>query len=220
MSAPSTETQEEVMRDGLTPGQPVASAGAGAGAPDGHGKGKPVSPSGAHPFRSDPHDTDNPYCIWCGLPTGNQRHDPLSITFHVPGVPIPQGSKVANRFGGGVRDANAAKLKPWRATVTAAALEARGDMPTMLGPVALDVEFSFPRPKSHYRTGRNADQLRDDAPWLHTTKPDIDKLMRALCDAITDARIWRDDSQVALLTRVVKRYSPTPGMTVVLGRAS
>ena len=55
--------------------------------------------------------------------------------------------------------------------------------------------FYLPRPKSHF-TKRG---VRLSAPWWPVTKPDLDKLTRALLDALTDAGIWRDDSQAVEL---------------------
>jgi Holliday junction resolvase RusA-like endonuclease len=48
----------------------------------------------------------------------------------------------------------------------------------------------------------------------HTKKPDLDKLLRALKDALKGV-IYRDDSQVV---RVVtsKDYSPAPGVIVTV----
>src|SRR5206468_58994 len=66
------------------------------------------------------------------------------------------------------------------------------------GPVDVGLYFYFPRPKSHYRTGRNSHLLKDPATEYKPSKPDLDKLVRAALDAITQSgRIWRDDAQVA-----------------------
>lgn len=121
-------------------------------------------------------------------------HGPrIAITIY--GTPIPQGSKVANRYGNGVRDANAAKLTPWRKQVRDEAEDVWRYRDTIRGPVRLWARFSFTRPKSHYRTGRNAALVMDNAP----THPgrlegDLDKLVRAVCDALTDAQVWTDDT--------------------------
>nr|DAN37658.1 MAG TPA: Endodeoxyribonuclease RusA [Caudoviricetes sp.] len=47
-------------------------------------------------------------------------------------------------------------------------------------------------------------------------KPDLDKLTRAVFDALTDAGVWRDDSRVVDM-RVTKRYEDAeavPGVWV------
>lgn len=63
------------------------------------------------------------------------------------------------------------------------------------GPLVLVCTFFQPRPKSHYRTGKNAHLLRDTAPAFPDGKPDTTKLIRAIEDAINEV-IWRDDTQV------------------------
>lgn len=119
------------------------------------------------------------------------------IGLRIHGTPIPQGSKTANRFGHGVRDANAATLKPWRDHVRATAEDRCRYHDTITGPVRVWVRFTFDRPRSHYRTGRNAHLLKDTAPaYPGRSCGDVDKLQRAIFDALTDAGVWADDTQV------------------------
>lgn len=65
------------------------------------------------------------------------------------------------------------------------------------GPVLVSCVFMFKRPAAHFRTGRFASQLRDDAPDHPTTRGqgDYDKLLRSVFDGITGPLI-ADDSQV------------------------
>ncbi len=111
----------------------------------------------------------------------------------VHGVPVPQGSKTRTQFGG-IREANPA-TRAWRQAI---ALEARiqytGD--PLPGPFRLDVDFYFARPISHYRTGKHAGELKDTAPAFHATRPDREKLARAVGDSLTGV-VVRDDSQFA-----------------------
>lgn len=113
------------------------------------------------------------------------------VTFHVEGVPIPQGSKTVASGGGKswLRDANGKKLKPWRALIAEAAdLGVTFDVP-----VVVEAVFYMPRPK----------KPKFDVPAV---KPDIDKLARALLDGMKVGGLISDDSRV---TRLVaeKRYS-------------
>ena len=55
------------------------------------------------------------------------------------------------------------------------------------GPVSVKVAFTLPKPKS----------ARKGA--VPSKKPDLDKLVRSTFDALTDAGVWRDDSQVVSL---------------------
>lgn len=112
------------------------------------------------------------------------------------GVPVTQGSKTRTRFG--LVDDNAKTLKPWRKTVTAAAEDAARYTPKITGPVFVRITFTLERPKHHYRTGRNAQLLRDAAPAYPIARGsgDVDKYQRAAFDALTDANVWADDVQV------------------------
>ena len=102
--------------------------------------------------------------------------------------------------------------KEWRATVRAAAVEQRLTAELYRGPILLLVRFHLARPKSHYRTGKNAGSLKDSAPAFPTTKPDTTKLLRAIEDALTGI-IWEDDAQVVFQI-VSKAYASLPGATV------
>jgi Holliday junction resolvase RusA-like endonuclease len=144
----------------------------------------------------------------------------LLLEFFVPGHPAPGGSKRGffikklNRVA--ITDAGGARTKNWRASVVqaaAAAMEAKGLSTIVEGPLATEIIFYMPRPKSHFRTGKNAGQLRIDAPLFHTPKPDYIKLTRSTEDALTDAGVWRDDS---LVSRgwAEKRYGPRPGAMI------
>lgn len=117
------------------------------------------------------------------------------IGIRVYGLPIPQGSKVANFHAPGVRDSNDKKLRPWRRKIRDHAKDVLTYHDTITGPVRVWVRFTFTRPPAHYRTGRNAHLLRDQAPRLPIGHGlgDIDKLQRAIFDALTDAGAWSDD---------------------------
>lgn len=138
------------------------------------------------------------------------------IEFFVPGTPRPQGSK--RHVGGGRMIESSKYLKAWRNTVTLYAIAHRPIEP-ISGAVDLALTFHMPRPASHYGTGRNATRLRASAPDHHTSKPDASKLLRAVEDALTDAHIWVDDSQVTSCG-VVKQYATgEPGVSIVIWTA-
>ena len=125
-----------------------------------------------------------------------------ALAIQCVGTPIPQGSKVANRHAPGVRDANARKLKPWRAKLAAAARAAAhaDGWETLDGPIRVTIKTAHPRPAAHYRTGRYSGLLKPDAPRWKATRPDVDKLARAVLDALTDAQVITDDGRVAWLS--------------------
>lgn len=117
-----------------------------------------------------------------------------AVEFFIPGVPVQQGSKTAFVIGkrAVVTDQNKAQLKPWRAIVAAHA--DRGV--TFDEPVAVVLRFVMPRPQ----------RPRWSVPAV---KPDIDKLVRALLDGLTDGGLIADDARVVNLT-ASEEYA-TPG---------
>jgi crossover junction endodeoxyribonuclease RusA len=138
-----------------------------------------------------------------------------SIELWVAGLPIAQGSKtfVPTPAGPRSKESNEKTLRPWRNDIRVAAT-IRMNGPPWIGPVSLRAVFVFPRPKSHYGTGRNAGQVKDSAPGWKTSAPDLDKLIRAVGDSLTGL-VYRDDSQIVDLA-VTKIYGQTPGLTLRL----
>lgn len=116
------------------------------------------------------------------------------IRFTVYGRPQPQGSTKAfipKGWSRAIITSDNAKLKPWRQQVTGAAIEAaKGEIIPRGTPVSIWLIFYFDPPAS----------LPKKASRLKTTKPDIDKLERAVLDALTGT-IFEDDAQVAIVRK-------------------
>ena len=113
------------------------------------------------------------------------------IRLDVYGDPAPQGSKRV--FNGRVVEASGEKLKRWRKQI-AEACEQYKENNIILGPVALEVDFYLPRPKT----------VKRSAPIV---PPDLDKLVRAVGDGIGQSGlIWGDDSQITAI-QASKRYA-------------
>lgn len=118
------------------------------------------------------------------------------IQFFVPGIPVPQGSKSLSMKGGRavMFDQNASALKSWRNIVHLTGVSYRNQYRC---PVYTNVNITLifymgERPKSHYtKTGKPSSKYRE----YPNVKPDIDKLTRAILDALTGV-FYQDDSQV------------------------
>lgn len=103
------------------------------------------------------------------------------LKLFIPGTPRPQGSKTAYVRGGRAVMVEANKHLPeWRQAVYEA-LKASGvkfdDAVTVMA------TFYLPRPKTNRRSKM-------------TTKPDVDKLQRAIGDCLTKAGTIVDDSYI------------------------
>lgn len=133
----------------------------------------------------------------------------MSVVITVLGVPVPQGSKsVGIRGGRAVMWDDNRALAGWRDTV-AAACRAQKRI-TRSGPHVMRATFTMPRPLSHHRADK-ARTLREDAPDWHAVRPDLDKLLRAVCDGLTAGGIWCDDAMLAEVTgRKVYPGAPMP----------
>lgn len=128
----------------------------------------------------------------------------------VSGVPMPQGSKNAYRRGNKVVLVESSKGLPgWRTAVR----EGAAVLPRLVGEVHVELIFAMPRPKSHYRTGRFAHLLKPSAPLFHSVKPDVDKLERAVFDALTQAGVVEDDCRI-VSSCSQKVYSLSPGVLI------
>jgi crossover junction endodeoxyribonuclease RusA len=141
-----------------------------------------------------------------------------ALTVNIDGLPVPQGSLVSNGAGRGLRHANHVKLKPWRYQVVSAILGAKPNDWDPSLPVSVTATFRFPRPQSHYGTGRNADTLKTSAPIHHIVKPDLDKACRAIGDGIEESGLVRGDQQITSWN-IAKRYAigdEAPGVLLTL----
>ncbi len=108
------------------------------------------------------------------------------VAFFVPGKPAPQGSK--RHVGRGILVESSKEVGPWRERVALAAHNAMAGRSVADGAVSVILYFILPRPKS-------APKSRTPAA---VKRPDLDKLVRACLDAITDV-IISDDSQVVTI---------------------
>jgi Holliday junction resolvase RusA-like endonuclease len=142
----------------------------------------------------------------------------LGVTFFVPGLPVAQGSMRPVRQGGSGRivlvSNNRTSLNDWRSNVAHAA---RAGLPEGFAPSKADMwdvsmTFVFPRPSGH-STPKGA--LRKSAPLFPSVRPDLDKLVRSVLDALTHV-MWDDDARVVAIcaAKAYSRADSSVGLTV------
>jgi len=122
-----------------------------------------------------------------------------TIQFFAEGVPKGQPRPKAFSRGGHAAVYDPGTAEGWKGQVAMAAKHKRPEGP-LEGPLELILGFYFPRPKSHFRTGKNAHILKKGVSDFHTSKPDSDNLAKAVMDAMTQLGFWVDDSQVCHLS--------------------
>ena len=90
------------------------------------------------------------------------------------------------------------------------------DIP-LLTPLYINIKFYMKRPKSHFRTGKFANYIKDK--WIklpHTKKPDIDNLIKFVLDALQGQNgYYLDDSQVVRLY-AEKIYTDNPHTEIMI----
>lgn len=147
------------------------------------------------------------------------------LFFRVVGIPVGQGNHRQNRYGATYETTKGHAA--WRKLVKESAVSAQQapgadgthqPWEPMCGPMAVSITFYIRRPRNHYGTGRNSTVLKQNAARLPIKgrHPDLDKAVRAVLDACTDAMCWDDDKQVVSL-RVDKCWATDePGANVII----
>jgi Holliday junction resolvase RusA-like endonuclease len=129
----------------------------------------------------------------------------MSITFSIPGNPVPQPRPRVSTAGGFAR-AYVPKDHPihaYRQAVTVAARAAGVLQAT--GPVSIIIDAVFARPKSHMNKGG----VKPKAPAL--PRPDVDNISKGVLDALKS--VMGDDTNVGRL--LVEKTWGTEGRTTV-----
>lgn len=131
----------------------------------------------------------------------------MEYRLFVPGDAAPQGSKSFKgiRKGRAVLVESSKALGPWRERVALAAHTA-GVRP-LVGAVTVELEFVRPRPASTPKS-RTPDAVK---------KPDLDKLVRAIFDAL-EGVAYSGDAQVTDLhaSKRIAEIAEAPGVRITI----
>lgn len=122
----------------------------------------------------------------------------------VPGRPAPQGSKRSLGAGRPLIESSR-HVKPWRADIREHIL-AEYVGPVLDEPLCVELRFVMPRPAS---------TPKSYTPYA-VKRPDVDKLVRAVLDAISSAGVWADDARVVELyaTKAIATAEERPGVCI------
>ena len=127
----------------------------------------------------------------------------MKIDFFVSGVPKAQPRVKAFVRGGHAGVYTPDSAESWKQSVR---LQATANAPESLvtAPIRIELDFFLPRPKAHHKRDGS---VKSNSPIWHCKKPDLDNLIKAVVDAITDTqRVWMDDSQICEIT-ATKTYA-------------
>ena len=137
------------------------------------------------------------------------------LTLWVPGTPVQQGSLIARLIWAGgkphavLHSHASADLKRWR-KIVAEAVRATGH--PEVGPyVAVAATFHMPKPRT------------TKYPDYPAGTPDLDKLQRAIGDALTESGIVADDARIVrwhvdeVWAGGLGSTMPTPGVSLTIG---
>lgn len=165
------------------------------------------------------HDGAGRHLTGVHAPVEYHHYGPLLIA-EVIDTPVTQGSIKSLGKGRPSIHANAKTLKPWREHLIGEFREQMQARPPwrdhwpLEGPVAVDVTFTVRKPASAPKRRRT---------WP-AKKPDLDKLLRAVLDALTIAGAIGDDAQVVessarkVFPREHPQASDAPGALIYLYR--
>ena len=139
------------------------------------------------------------------------------LRFTVPGQPVPKGRARAAMRGGRMVHYTPDKTVAYERRVQAACEEAMavaglaGSGGPIEGAVSVQVVVTFEVPAS-WSKAKRLKALSGEL--MHTSKPDIDNVLKAVFDGCNGV-LWKDDSQVCDL-RASKGYGEVPKVEVVV----
>ena len=125
------------------------------------------------------------------------------VSLSVSGDPASQGSHAI--MNGRIVQVNSTKHKAWRKAIVQVAMETLpNDWQPIDEPCELIVNFYMPKPASVKRS-------------LPTVSPDLDKLIRAVGDSLTDSGVVLDDSRIVRISaRKLYAEGIEPGATILV----
>lgn len=90
-----------------------------------------------------------------------------------------------------------------------------GELPAdkITKPIKCKLHFYCKRPKSHYKSGKKSNELKDSAPKYNTNNKDLDNMVKFVLDALND-KLYTDDCLIVEIN-CIKSYSDGDGYIYV-----
>jgi Holliday junction resolvase RusA-like endonuclease len=90
--------------------------------------------------------------------------------------------------------------------IKAAAINAGLKNLLIKAPIRLSITYRMPRPDSHFNT--KGELKKEHNTVDHIGKPDMDNIIKATKDALSDIWVWSDDAMVSRYGEMLKIYAP------------
>ncbi len=132
----------------------------------------------------------------------------VCLRFVVTGQPVAKGRPMASVVCGHVHMRTPKKTENYEARVHQAAVDAKPPEWELLdGPIEIEIVAVFERPERLLARSKRTGLLLYGFPerMPHTSRPDLDNVVKAVLDGIDGAGIWRDDARVCRI-RAEKVY--------------
>ena len=127
----------------------------------------------------------------------------MNLSFFAAGIPKAQPRVKAFVRGGHAGVYTPDSAEAWKQAVRREAI-ANAPESIVTGVVRIQLDFFLPRPKVHL--DKHGVPKPKSPVWCQK-KPDLDNLIKAVTDAITDTqKVWLDDSQICEIT-ATKTYA-------------
>ena len=127
----------------------------------------------------------------------------MKVDFFVAGIPKAQPRVKAFVRGGHAGVYTPDSAESWKQAVRRETV-ANAPESLVAWSVRVELDFFLPTPKAHHKRDGS---VKANSPVWHCKKPDLDNLIKAVVDAITDTqRVWLDDSQICQIS-ATKSYA-------------
>lgn len=136
-------------------------------------------------------------------------HEHKPVSFVVPGEPVGKGRPRVSTIGGHARMFTPKKTANYEGLIAMAAQQAMAGRELINGPVMVELQILVSVAAS-WSKKKTAAALSGQV--MPTKKPDIDNVLKAICDGINGI-VFKDDVQVVDV-HSRKRFSDTPGVSV------
>jgi Holliday junction resolvase RusA-like endonuclease len=141
-----------------------------------------------------------------------------SVEFTITGVPIPNARPRLSRKGRFTNIYSPTTEYKTQIALVSNKLFVQGNY--FDEAVEISIKYYFPRPKTHYGTGKNKGTIKANYQDVeHIVKPDLDNLNKAVFDAVTNGGLWKDDSLVCKQSsnkQYIQHYGETPRTNVII----